>query len=327
MRAVLAIDSGGTKCNAVLVRDDGEVLGLGLCDVSDQCAGRGWGGSGRSLESVLHASRQALGGTHWDELHVANLNHAGISFAEYADAIAHHSVSEQGAAFALAGERHGIVVLAGTGAFVHGEAVDGRQCHLDSLGPLLGDHGSGYHIGYLGIRAAAKALWHPRHHTSLSGVLRRACGADEGDVSGYSLIPFSRRDPDRAEVAALAKLVDAEANAGDRISIGILHEAAEAIAETVRDVVDNLGMAGSDHPMVGTGSVATNCRIYWQHLSERVAQFAPRLRPVRMHRPQVLGIALEVLRELGAVPEQQFRETIFRSYDERISEQGKGISA
>src|SRR5450759_5332511 len=49
---ILALDPGGTKCHALLVRGDGQVLGWGT--------GAGPGLSGRSKEAILMAARDAL---------------------------------------------------------------------------------------------------------------------------------------------------------------------------------------------------------------------------------------------------------------------------
>jgi N-acetylglucosamine kinase len=209
------------------------------------------------------------------------------------------------------------VVLAGTGSFVHGLTRDGRTIHLDSLGPLIGDYGSGYHIGYMALRAAARSKWRPGYSTSLSDILRTACGADIYDYTGAGLIPFAGRNPDRAEIAAFARIVNEEANSGDGIAIGIMKEAAEAISETTRDVVDSLGIAEDRYSMIGIGGVAANSAIYWDHLSTLVKEFAPNLEPIQLRLPAVIGVALAILRKFRTGEEESLRETIFRSYQRR----------
>jgi len=323
MRCVLAIDSGGTKCEAILVRDDGIVLNRGHCDFADPESGRGRGGSGRSADSVKRAVSQALGGIVCEELHVTNLVRLAPAFLALEfqkngspPAIQRHWVREYAPALALVGASVGVVTLAGTGAFVYGKTRDGRELFLDGLGPNLGDYGGGYQIGHLAVRAAAKSGWHPRHRTSLAAPIYRACGVKEGDESGASLVPFMHGERDRAEVAAFAGLVNAEAEKGDRVAKAILEEAAAAIAETLRDLVDRLGIAQEEYVMVGIGGVARGSRVYWQHLCALAKGFAPGLKPVLAPMPQVVGVALITLQELGATDAETLRSNLFRSTKE-----------
>ena len=321
-RCLLAIDSGGTKCDALVVRDDGTVLGWGRSDPPGQGQGRFATGSGRSSRAVLSAVTKALGTTSYDELHIANRTDAfPLSLLPtHSTRIAVHPVSEYGAAWALVGETCGVVVLAGTGAFVHGKTRDGRHLHLDGLGPLLGDHGGGYHIGLLAIRAAAQSGWHPRRHTSLADAIFRACGGRTGDELGTSLVHYMLAERDRSEIASLARIVNEEANAGDLIAGDILRTAAAEIAATTYDVVDNLGMANDEYALVGTGSIAVKSPIYWDHLCMLVREFAPNLRPVKSDLPAIVGVAVSALQrmpdlDLAAVKARLFEtaRTVFQS--------------
>ena len=51
----------------------------------------------------------------------------------------------------------GIVVVAGTGSVVLGAAEDGRRLQVGGWGGVMGDEGSGYHIGVSALRAIAAA--------------------------------------------------------------------------------------------------------------------------------------------------------------------------
>ncbi|MBI5831102.1 MAG: hypothetical protein HZB16_02170, partial [Armatimonadetes bacterium] len=208
-------------------------------------------------------------------------------------------VAEWDAPLALAGVTHGLVVLAGTGAFVYGLRADGRHTHLDGLGPMLGDYGSGSMIGQLALRAVARAHWHPRHRTALVTDVAEVLGIDvERDGIG-PLVHYAHEPRDRAEVAMLAARVDAAARAGDTVALSILRQAADTQAEVIRDVVDVLDLAGEPEVMVAAGSVATRSALYWAHLCQRVAEFAPALQPIVPDWPQVVGTALRALDRTG----------------------------
>jgi glucosamine kinase len=318
-RLILAVDTGGTKCDALLARDDGMALGFGRCDHRRTVGGNHRGGRGRSEEAIRAAVRDALAtAPPCTELLCTT---AMPIPADLLKALGHPRVvpagwSEWQAALAQAGEACGVVTLSGTGALVVGLTPDGRAQHFDGLGPLLGDYGSGFYIGHLAAKAAARAPWGPRHHTSLAAAIPEALAAHTPDPSAFDLVGFMLSNPDRSEVASLATVVDREAEAGDAVARAILHEAADSMSETVRDLVEALSIAGEPLPMVGTGSVATRCRIFWERLCERVGGFAPNLRPVRLDGPAVLGVALCVLLGLDSANREQCRYNLFRTFDE-----------
>ena len=227
------------------------------------------------------------------------------------------------AAFALAGVDTGLVVLAGTGARAFGMNSDGKELHLDGLGPMVGDYGSGFHIGSLAIRAAAKADWHPRHHTSLSTAVFEQLKSRLGDYGVWGLVEYMGSERDRAEIAALSRLVDSEARNGDRIAAQLIREAAGCMAETVHDLVDGLDIADAHYTMVGTGSVATHSDLYWEQLCMQVATFAPRLTPWRSDLPAVLGLALIALKNITDIDLSTVRENLVRSTREMIAAAGE----
>jgi len=315
MRCVLAIDSGGTKCDAALVGEDGRLIGWGHCDHDDPASGRGRVGSGRTAETISKAIRLAIRNIVCEEMYVVAFGrHTPLELVrqQVSARLQFHSVLECDAALALAGRESGVVVLAGTGAFVYGRTRDRRDLWLDGLGPLIGDYGSAYHIGLAGVRAAAKSTWHPRHQTSLAEAIPNACRAMWNGNGPFSLTWFVLGSKDRAEIASLAKIVDAEARKGDQIAKRIIRDAAAALAETLGDLVDRLDIANEDYTMIGTGGVITNCRMYWRHLCSRALRFAPRLKPELASLPLVFGMALIGLSELGADPEYS-RHNLFQS--------------
>jgi N-acetylglucosamine kinase-like BadF-type ATPase len=316
MRCIFAIDAGGTKCDALLARDDGVVIGWGHQQSSDVPLGRSMLGAGRNRVTINRAAFIALRGQSFDELHLVP-GWSPLHLLPYERPILTtlHTCFENQSALELVGEPYGVVVLAGTGAFVNATTRDSRMYHLDGLGPMLGDHGGGYHIGLMALRAAAKTEWHPRHRTTLSTAISQELGIDDphyGPVKkptdfprsyGSGLVKYTLQDHDRSEIAALARIVDREANAGDIIARRILEEAAATIAETLFDVVDKLGIADDDYALIGAGSVATRSDIYWDHLCALARQFVPRYRPLRPDLPPVAGMTLSVLRKLhGGVP-------------------------
>jgi N-acetylglucosamine kinase-like BadF-type ATPase len=314
MRAVLGLDSGGTKCDALLLREDGTALGWGHADVKDKGAGRAWLGSGRSVKTISRAGFKALAALGDDpcaHLHisaVAGWLPMGFWRRSPVEDVHLHVVQEYEGAMALAGVEHGIVALAGTGAFIFGCTRENKRVFFDGFGPLLGDYGGGYQVGFLAVRAVAKTEWHPRHETSLRDRVFDALGI-EAPRNGYSLIGILAGDQPRGrdEIAALARIVDEEAERGDRVALGILHQAADDFAETLADAVAYLEMGAEPYPLVGTGGI-TRSRLFWERFCARALEINPQFTPFRSDLPPVVGLALPALFTLGAAPRDQLRE-------------------
>lgn len=316
MQYILGIDRGGTKCDAILVREDGVIVGRGRCDLTHPESGRGAYGSGRTEENRARAVRQALEG--WgppgslfvvsDSPIPSEMLPSGVT-----EAVGFRRVSEIDLGLSFVEDGAGIAVQIGTGTLVFGRTRDGHERHVDGLGPFLGDYGSAYHIGSLAMRAAAKAAWHPRHRTTLSEVIPPACAAYARTVEGFDLVRYSLQQHDRAEIAALAALVDGEARRGDVVSMRILATAADDVSELVRDTWDELDVGADPLPLIGVGGVIIGSELYWTLICERVRAFAPQLLPIRITQPSVLGFVLLAARELALPDRECFRRNLFRS--------------
>ncbi len=301
---ILGIDSGGTKSEALLTDAAGHVLGHGICDFMHPESGRGPGGSGRTARTVLRAVAAALDGAPQSGVSAVYVAGRGSLPHDWApeplQAVASfYPVREPDSSLALAGTVAGIVVLAGTGAFVYGRTEDGRELHLDSLGPLLGDAGSAFEIGLRAVRAVARASWHERHRTTLVEPILAACRSYAGSPHHFSLVDYMLQCRDRSEIASLARIVSEHAEHGDAVAQRILEQAADSLADTLRDVVDCLGMAQTDLPLIAAGSVARRSKIYWARVCQRAAEIAPHLRPIVPEHREVVGIVLAASRRMA----------------------------
>jgi N-acetylglucosamine kinase-like BadF-type ATPase len=296
MRCALAIDGGGSKTDAVVVDERGQVLGWGR------------GGPMHSYYSTPEevqasyraALTQALGEVQADSFCVSDVlgRHGMLDelVMAHGPVAAHVSGCEVETAFASVQETWGLVVLSGTGSFVYGRTPEGQRKHFGGLGPVLGDYGSAYAVGLRGLRAAFASQWAPRRKTTLETELLKVY-----DLPDLHAI-FNRvyqQGLSRRETAASARVVNQQAEAGDRVAAQCLTDAADELAEVALDIVDGLQMQDMSFPMIAVGSVAQNSRLWWQRMCERVQAVAPHVRPMIPQVRPVIGGALLALRELG----------------------------
>jgi len=323
MQYILGVDSGGTKSEAILIRADGTVAGWGRYDATEVMAGDD---GGRTVTAVHAAVRQALGEMPIDRLHVVNTGNGLPAHLllppEYDIPLTLRAVCESHTIFCLAPGRAALVALAGTGSHVAGRDRQGHITILDGIGPYIGDWGGAVAIGLEGLRAAAKSDWHSRHATSLASILQHAVREIEGRDREANLVSFMYLRPDRWKVAALARHVDAEAEAGDRIAQEIIRRTAEHMAEVIYDVLEKLHLRAERLPLIAFGGV-TRSRLYWQRLREAVAAFAPGIQPALLCLPPAACHALSALHTSRAFPaiRRTLRETLGPFLGREIAEE------
>ena len=307
MALFLGIDGGGSKCDAVLADETGTVLGWGsggstnynppevisssFTEAISQACGE------HDLEGLTAATVSARAGTFdW-------LNERGVRFSQV-------SVAEWNASFRAALLDHGLVVLAGTGSFVHGRTADERRLQVGGLGPILGDEGSGYDIALRALRAILRLPRGAGNHGDLRTALLEAAGvSSQWDLVG--LVYGGKMG--RAAIASLCPTVVAQAEAGDSMALEALRGAAGELCESVAIVINELGIAGEGYPVIGIGGVIQGVPLYWRILSEQLQELDPTLSftvpPVKL----VVGALFEALARGGVEITEELRARVVES--------------
>lgn len=150
------------------------------------------------------------------------------------------------------GGRPGVIVSAGTGSVAYGMNAAGKETKVGGWGYLFGDEGSGYDIARRGLAAVLRAFDGRGSATSLQEAFLNVLHLDQPD----DLIPVLYSNPlSPARVAALFPLVLREADRGDGVAVGIIRDAAEALAELAVTAALRLGLAAEPCPIVTAGGV------------------------------------------------------------------------
>ena len=130
--------------------------------------------------------------------------------------------------YAHFGTAPGLLAIAGTGACVLGQDGQGHMLRLGGRGALIGDDGSAYQIAVQALRAAARAVDGTGPETRLTTTLPEAAHV----VTVDALAEWAAQSS-KMEIAALATVVSAGAEAGDDVARHCIAYHAEALGSLV----------------------------------------------------------------------------------------------
>lgn len=285
---IIGIDGGGTHVRVVVC--DGSLRVLG----ESQGAGVNPSTVGRDLSAsrIQEAVRAALSIANVDagEITAAAAGIAGAAtdhFGPWVVSVCRgvlpaarviHSSDYEIALVGAIGERHGVSVIAGTGSAAFGAHRDGRSMRQGGFGYLLGDEGSGY---WLGREALSHVLREMDGRASPSELTPRILGAI-GLSQPLEIIPwlYHTEKPRTADVAALAPVVIAASEQGDRVAQGYVARAASELAQMVRYL--QLKLSLEEAPVAFIGGLLENDNRLVQVLMRRLHL---KERPVARHTP------------------------------------------
>ncbi len=244
---ILGLDGGGSKTLALLADPTGRVLGRGMAGSSNYQnvgAEAAWAALDAAIAAAFADAGLAPG-----PLAAVCLGLAGVDrpedralfegWAARRFAAAPTVIANDGELVLAAGtpDGWGVGVISGTGSIAVGRHPDGHMGRAGGWGHILGDEGSGYAIGCAALRAVMWAFDGRGPATALSGAVL----AHWGLPSPTGLVGrVYREDVGPAEIAGLARLVDAAAGAGDAVARDILRQAGRDLAITVAAVIRRL---------------------------------------------------------------------------------------
>jgi N-acetylglucosamine kinase-like BadF-type ATPase len=193
-----------------------------------------------------------------------------------------------------ASERHGIVVLSGTGSIAFGVDRQGRSARSGGYGSLLADEGSGYWLGHQVLRSAVRALDGRGPDTLLRDLLFSRLGISS--MAQLISLVYERPMP-KEEIASFASLVDAARARGDAVAQRILEQAAGELSLAARAVAKKLELA-ERFSVVLAGGVFKATPTLAAEMARRLE--LPLARLVSLDREPAHGavlLALDLLRE------------------------------
>ncbi|MCA9185012.1 MAG: hypothetical protein KDA99_05310, partial [Planctomycetales bacterium] len=276
-RTIIGVDAGGTKTIARIAAIDGDhciaVLGEGRAGSGNP---RSVGG-GQALQNIERAIQLAWAQSQQQRC-IADcivLGIAGGGGDEFEsrlanwlrrDAIARtiQSVADYRLIVPAAfGTEIGVGVVAGTGSVAFGNDGQGNSAVVGGWGYLFGDEGSAFAVGRAGLMAATRCADGRGPQTELVPELHRFWETRE--PAEWKQRVYESLSP-REAIAGLAPVVIQTAGCGDRVSMGILDNAASDLCDMIMSVVGRLGFAGGGYSLAIAGGLLVGV----ERLRERV---------------------------------------------------------
>jgi N-acetylglucosamine kinase-like BadF-type ATPase len=282
MKIFGGIDAGGTRTRLALVREDGVILGF----AEGGCSSFVELGAENSLQALRRLKQEAWASAGLEVKPVDGLFIGSGSILHSDDiktnctlavsaglAIANCVRAENDAWNALAGGllgRPGILLVAGTGSACLGRNLHGQTWRAGGWGHLLDDVGSAYQLGQAAMVAATRATDGRGKATALTAAVCEKLGLQDLKQIYRKL---HQDGVARAEVAALAPQVVAEAEAGDEISQCIISKNIEGLVEMARTVARHLKLLSPEIAL--TGGLLTNAMLFREELLKQLAAAVP----------------------------------------------------
>lgn len=306
---VLGIDAGGTKTICLLADERGRIVAESRGGGANlQAAGE------LEVEKVLYRVMEDAIGERDLRPAAICLGIAGVDREGDAEAVRGimrrigfktRTLVVNDALIALvagAGDRPGVVVVAGTGSIAYGRDGGAQAARAGGWGYLLGDEGGGFWIGRLALAAVVRQFDGRGPRTLLTElVLEKMQLANPTELISAIYLGGLHR----YAIASIAPVVQAAADQGDAIAAEIVERAAAELAAAASSVITRLGMRGDPFPTVLAGGIFRGLPSLVGKVSARVAEIAPRSDVRRLEIEPAVGavtLALAAARGPVAIP-------------------------
>lgn len=301
----MGIDGGGSTLRVAIVDANlNELSSLKAGTVNPSIVGRGTARE-RIRDGILEALQ--LAGLRHEHVAAVGIGIAGASNLHSEDWLLEtvksvlpgcYPAASSDLEIAMVGalaQRHGLLLLAGTGSAAYSLRPDGQGLQIGGWGYLLGDEGSGFWIGSQLLRQITRAF--DSGAGACATATGRACLERLGLSQARELIAWVYRSEiaPAVRVASLAPFVLDRAESGDKLAIDILRRAAKHLVDLVETTKRRLNYA--EAPIGFAGGLLDKDNWLSAEVTSRLA--LPK-RPVATY-PPVIGAALLAKLEWSAL--------------------------
>jgi len=298
MRYLLGLDGGGTKTKCVVTDHDLNIL--------NECIGGpsnflvfGTEEVSNTLLSIIQEciSQLKIEPDHIDSILLGTagagrrddaerLENEFIKLAEKNGILFKNFRVESDARIALEGAFSGApgsILIAGTGSIMFGKDSDGMIHRVGGFGRILGDEGSGFQIGRLGLSAVAKYYDGRGPRTILKEMIEKVFNITDSS----SMITEVYKN--KFDVASVAPLVMKAAEQGDDVCVHILNTEIEELIEHVNTMKVKLNEPVLKISLIG-GTITTEN--YYSNLFKEKVKLIEGVQLMEPELPPQVGAAL-----------------------------------
>jgi N-acetylglucosamine kinase-like BadF-type ATPase len=193
-------------------------------------------------------------------------------------------------------EGWGLAIVAGTGSIAFTLDAKGHDARAGGWGYLLGDEGSAFRMGLLGLRAACRTADGIGESTSLLAAFLEKLGSRDP----REFIPAVYRGKwDKAFIAGLAPVLLQAAASGDRVATRIFEDEARELARTAAGAVAAGGLPRDALPVALTGGLVIENQMYRERFLSELRGCGVTPGPVGLVDDPVVGAVVLALKLLG----------------------------
>jgi N-acetylglucosamine kinase len=314
-RVVMGVDGGNTSCRVVLADGGGQVLGYGKSGPASA--------DGVDMETAARHIREAVDSAWHNAGRMPQMvdasfwGLAGVVSGRDRDLIREIVVSLRVSVPKFIGIDHdirialsgglgnlpGVALIVGTGCSCYGRTKSGDSIRVGGWGHLLDDGGSSYFLGLEALKAVVRAADGRSGETSLTNMVLDHFGIQ--DVQDIMNQVYAN-GTGKVDIAALAPLVLAEAQAGDASAKAIVSAAYVELTTLVKVAFEKLKFEDNVKRLTVTGGLAHSGGFFKNGLYHAIqAQVAD----VQIHEPilpPVLGAVLLALAMIDRRPSADF---------------------
>ncbi|MFC5406235.1 N-acetylglucosamine kinase [Cohnella soli] len=301
MKYIVSLDGGGTKINCLIADERGKLIGRSIAGSTNS-----WFDTAEDIHATIRkAVLEALenGGVAVTDVALiytampviqTEVRRALVSVFGEQTTI---EVSDEFtlSLFGAIQERYGGLVLSGTGSFAALRSHD-SYTHIGGWGALMGDEGSGTHVGQQALKACALMVDGRGPSTLLLSDILRFWNQDK--LLDVALKLYSAKpNLQRKLVSSLCPIVGQCANLGDEIAIRIMEEAGKQLADQMLFALER---TNAHHlPLTVSGGVWKASPLMFQTFCRHVKERFPTIAIAPPKYEPVLGGILLGLEALG----------------------------
>jgi N-acetylglucosamine kinase-like BadF-type ATPase len=322
-KILLGVDIGATKTRALLVDENGAVLGFGIAGPGNH-ESVGWDGLTASLQTALDKACKDAG-VRTSDILAAGFGIGGLDW-DAQEPETRTAISKTGLSCPMrlvndtilglvagAPEGWGIAVVSGTGCNCWGWNWDRTRIGRVTGGGIgMGEGAGATEIMAEAVKAVARAWTKRSPATALADVFI--------DCTGARNLPdmFEGLMEDRYHLEpCMAPRIFETAAKGDAVAKGLIDWAGTELGEMINAVIRQLEFQQLEFDVVMIGSMFDAGRVLMDPMRRKVQSEASRARLIRLACPPVVGAAVLAL-EQGALPVSEpiksriIRETMAR---------------